>query len=530
MKLASFRLRIALLSVALAGGALVGFGLVAWRLIYVAKVSSLDAKLESQLQRMNATQSPDWWQTFAADLPRTLETQIGTPITLLAVDSAGNTVHYSVDGAQLRTVTLNMGLLLRTTAQDIAERQERIALENANSSSLDRNRQVFTPNTNAGSWRVGVINTEAGRGAIAVSLQTIDQDMAVIRNIFLVSIPSTLLMIAAGAWVLSGSALKPVRKLTSVIQQVTATGLDQQVPVGSTDVEFVELIEVFNEMLTRLERSFRQSSRFSGDAAHELKTPLAILRGELELVMQQAEPGSQLQQSLSHLMDEVSRLSTIVRKLLLLSLADAGQMTLRQDLVDVGEILAVLIEDIDLLAPTIPVKVDLKPGLEVKGDHDLLTQVLQNLIDNAIKYNLPESAATESPDPEKSDTKNPGRGKTDLDNPNPKKSNAKNQDAKNLNKHSEQQTNQQWLSVTGKKRRNKIEITIANASRAIPAEERDRIFDRFYRGDLSRNRKREGFGLGLSLSREIARAHRGELKLDHTIGEETAFTLTLPAR
>ncbi|MGB3570474.1 MAG: ATP-binding protein, partial [Phormidesmis sp.] len=341
---------------------------------------------------------------------------------------------------------------------------------------------VFTPNTAAGNWRVGVINAESGQSAIAVSLQTIDQDMAVIRNIFLVAIPSTLLMIAAGAWVLSGSALKPVRKLTSVIKRVTATGLDQQVPIGSTDVEFVELIEVFNEMLTRLERSFKQSSRFSGDAAHELKTPLAILRGELERVMQQAEPGSDLQQSLSYLLDEVSRLSTIVRKLLLLSLADAGQMSLRQDSVDIGTILDILVEDIELLAPALPVTITLEKGLKVRGDRDLLTQVLQNLIDNAIKYNLP-----------------PG-------------------------------TQRQWLSIAGNRQEKTVKITVANASKKIPAKECDRIFDRFYRGDLSRNRKREGFGLGLSLSREIARAHRGDLRLDETQGEQTAFTLTLPAK
>ncbi len=495
MKLASFRLRIALLSVALAGGALVGFGLVAWRLIYRAQVKSLEAKIDSQLRQMTPSRSTDWWRNFARDdLPRELETEIGTPIAILFADEQGKTIHYSVDGAQLRTVALDIRLLLEATAEEMLLKAAKDAAENPNSSP-GQPKRVFPSNTEAGNWLVGVITTESGKGAIAVSLQAIDQDMAVIRRIFLVVIPGTLLMIAAGAWVLSGSALRPVRKLTSVIKQVTATGLDQQVPVGSTDVEFVELIEVFNEMLTRLSRSFKQSSRFSGDAAHELKTPLAILRGELELVMQQAEPGSQLQQSLSNLMDEVSRLSNIVRKLLLLSLADAGQISLRKDFVDIGEILAVLVEDIELLAPDLPVQVDVEKGLSVKGDRDLLTQVLQNLIDNAMKYNLPESSG------------------------------------------------QQWLSITGKAEKNAIKVTVANASVKIPAEDCDRLFDRFYRGDPSRNRKREGFGLGLSLSREIARAHRGDLYLDKSHQDsshqkadkgseshqnQTAFTLLLP--
>jgi signal transduction histidine kinase len=93
-------------------------------------------------------------------------------------------------------------------------------------------------------------------------------------------------------------------------------------------------------MLSSLERSFKQASRFSGDAAHELKTPLAILQGELEWTLQKAEVGSDVQQSLSSLLDEVRRLSGIVRKLLLLSLADAGRMSLYQVEVNLVEILA----------------------------------------------------------------------------------------------------------------------------------------------------------------------------------------------
>ncbi|KPQ37219.1 MAG: Signal transduction histidine kinase [Phormidesmis priestleyi Ana] len=480
MKLASFRLRIALLSVALAGGALVSFGLIAWRLIYLEKVRSLDTKLEGQLQRMVVARSPDWWKTFNQELPNELETQTKTPITMLAVDAKGRTLHYSVSEAQLGHTTLDMGQIFSSMSDTVASKATETTTT-SHSAPAQGVPQISTQQTPNGSWRIGIASAEVGKGAIAVSLQTIDQEMALIRKIFLVSIPSTLLVIAAGAWVLAGSALRPVHKLTNVIKQVTATGLDQQVPTGSADVEFVELIEVFNQMLTRLERSFKQSSRFSGDAAHELKTPLAILRGELELVMHQAKPGSELQQSLSRLMDEVSRLSTIVRKLLLLSLADAGQMSVRQAQVDMAEILAVLIEDIELLDPDLPVTVDLDKKLLVKGDRDLLTQLLQNLIDNAIKYNLPEGS--------------PHRR----------------------------------LSIVGRRQVSSVKITVVNASRDIPPEERDRLFDRFYRGDLSRNRKREGFGLGLSLSREIARSHRGDLWLDQTPKGETGFTLTLPA-
>jgi nitrogen fixation/metabolism regulation signal transduction histidine kinase len=100
-----------------------------------------------------------------------------------------------------------------------------------------------------------------------VSLNAIAQEMAVIRNIFLISIPGLLLLVAGGAWGIAASSLHSIRRLTTVIGNVTASGLEQRVPIGTTDVEFVELIQVFNQMLERLERSFKQASRFSGDAA-----------------------------------------------------------------------------------------------------------------------------------------------------------------------------------------------------------------------------------------------------------------------
>jgi signal transduction histidine kinase len=252
--------------------------------------------------------------------------------------------------------------------------------------------------------------------------------------------------------------------------------LEQRVPIGATDVEFVELIQVFNQMLSRLEHSFKQASRFSADAAHELKTPLAILQGELERTLQQAEPGSEVQQGLSNLLDEVRRLSGIVRKLLLLSLADAGQMALYRVGVDLSGLLIEMLEDIELLAPHLEIQTEIAEDLRVQGDRDLLIQVLQNLISNAIKYNLPNG----------------------------------------------------WIRIVARRQGATVLITISNCSKEIPTGDRDRIFDRFHRGDPARTRKVEGIGLGLSLAREIARSHGGDLTLDPTLSGQTAFTLTLP--
>ena len=200
------------------------------------------------------------------------------------------------------------------------------------------------------------------------------------------------------------------------------------------------------------------------------------MQGELERTLQQAEPGSEVQQGLSNLLDEVRRLSGIVRKLLLLSLADAGQMNLHRVEVDLSGLLIEMLEDMELLAPHLETQTEIAEGLCVQGDRDLLIQVLQNLISNAIKYNLPKG----------------------------------------------------WIRIEAHRQGATVSITISNCSKEIPVSDRNRIFDRFHRGDPARTRQVEGIGLGLSLAREIARAHAGDLTLVPTLSGQTAFTLALP--
>lgn len=483
MKLRSFRLRIALLSTALAGSALVGFGAVSWFQIYNAQISRLDAQLFNQLMRATRPPERERWQFYGESLTYAFGTKTKIPIALLVLDANGNTLYQSneVPGDS----DVNRLLLRRLELAPLPpfpKREPPSKLESTNPSALapplipPPAPRFITQQTVTETWRIGAVKFRNVHVAIAVSLQAVNQQMATIRNIFLVSIPGALVLVASGAWLVSGSALRPIGQLTGVIQQVTVKGLDQRIPIGTTDVEFVELIRVFNQMLERLERSFTQASRFSADAAHELKTPLTILQGELERTLQQVKNGSEMQQRLSNLLDEVHRLSGIMRKLLLLSLADAGQMSLYLVEVDMSELLIEMVEDVELLAPHLSVQTDITKGLRLQGDRDLLIQVLQNLLSNAIKYNLPNG----------------------------------------------------WIQIHAHQTQTTLYVTIANASIDIPLGDRSRIFERFHRGDPARTRKVEGIGLGLSLAREIARAHHGDLTLDSTSSGQTAFTLTLP--
>jgi two-component system, OmpR family, heavy metal sensor histidine kinase CusS len=469
VKIRSFRLRIALLSAGLAGVALIGFAAIAWQFISVAKINQLDVKLENHVRRSTRPRSLKILQDTHNSPLRDLNAETA----LLAIDATDKPLYQTANWS----ADFVTDHLFPPRPPELPSREDRSDAESApRSAPPELPVRFITRRTATGNWRIGATRTPDTQLAIAVSLRTIDQEMAAIGNIFGVVIPGTLLLVAGGAWGLSGSVLRPVRRLTSVMQQLTVSHLDQRLPIGSTDTEFVQLIQVFNHMLERLERSFKQASRFSADAAHELKTPLAILQGELEQALQQAESGSEEQQRLSDRLDEVRRLSSIVRKLLLLSLADSGQMGIHRLAVDLSAILAMMVEDLELFAPHLSVQTDVTPGLEVWGDRDLLTQVLQNLTSNAIKYNVADG----------------------------------------------------WIRIHAKQNAATVQVTIANASQDIPATDCDRIFDRFYRGDPARTRKVEGIGLGLSLSREIARAHGGDLRLDVMLSKQTAFVLTLP--
>ncbi|MEG4996758.1 sensor histidine kinase [Microcoleus sp. B4-D4] len=507
MKLQSFRFRIALSSAVLASIALIGFSIVSWWLIYDAKVKRLDAEIKNQLIQSTRPQSTQW-DVYSDSLPSVLGMNDGeTTAALLVTDRDGNLLYRSSqwqDGLDANSLWRSLPQPPPDPARipfqleppppppppyppppdrpdSFSPRERRPPRDPPPQFDRPDFPRVFkaklaTQRTSTAVWRVGAIHSPQTQIAIAVNLQAIDREMASIRNIFLISIPVVLLLVASGAWVISRSILSPIGRLTMAIRNVTVQGLDRRVPDGSTDIEFVELIFVFNQMLERLERSFKQASRFSGDAAHELKTPLAILQGQLERALHQVESGSDVQQTLSKLLDEVRRLSEITRKLLLLSLADAGRMGLHLVEVNMSALLSEIAEDMELLAPHLDVQMAIAPNLYIKGDRDLLVQVLQNLVGNAIKYNLPKG----------------------------------------------------WLRLQANCQGKRVIVKIVNSSQDISLRERDRIFERFHRGDSTQTKKIEGSGLGLSLAREIARAHGGDIQLDAAILGQTGFILSLP--
>jgi heavy metal sensor kinase len=325
-------------------------------------------------------------------------------------------------------------------------------------------------------WQAARADLSPATAIVAADLEATEADLRdAVRGVLMWSVPLATLLTGAGAWLLSGIAMRPVNRLRDAMAQVTQKALDQRLDDRGEDREFKDMITAFNTMLARLEASFHQASRFSADAAHELKTPLTILQGRLEQALHQ--PGSEaLEGHLAQMLDEVRRLASITRKLLLLSQADAGHMPLHRVAVDLSQMLDTMVGDAQMLGTDKLLTIDVPQGLTLQADEQLLQQLFNNLLGNALRYS-------------------PTGGRIHL-------------------KATE--------STAG------VKVVIANTSQPIPEAERQRFFHRFYRGDASHNRSVEGSGLGLSLAREIARAHGGDLTLEPGPLDEVRLRVWLP--
>lgn len=335
-----------------------------------------------------------------------------------------------------------------------------------------------TIETSTGSWRVGFLGNEYVTLVVGVDLAEYARETSRFRRAFFIATPLALLGLAVAGWWPASRALRPVALLTRTAEQVTAGGLDQRVPVVAADRELRRLVDVINGMLARLEGSFEQAVRFNSDAAHELQTPLTVLQGELDNAIQSAGDGSEEQQRLSSLLEEVRRLKAVVHKLLLLARADAGRLDLQLEPVDLSDLLASALEDVEAMAPGTSVESAIAPRVSVMADADLLNGVVLNMTTNAVKYGEPNGVIR--------------------------------------------------FELAAEKEI--VRFTLSNSGESIPREDRERIFDRFYRLDASRDGRVGGSGLGLSLAREIARAHGGELALGPDQPGVTVFVLTLPSR
>jgi len=327
-------------------------------------------------------------------------------------------------------------------------------------------------------WQMARVAGRAFTGQVAANLEASQSEIKdAMWGVLGFVLPVSLLLSGIAAWVLSASLIRPVQRLRTAMRSMTPLDLRARLEVHGEDQEFKELITAYNTMLERLERSFHQASRFSGDAAHELKTPLTVLRGNIERLRRNAQD-AQAHAQLSDLLDEVSRLSAITRKLLLLSQADAGKLELQSEEVDLTQLLQELVEDARMAGANKAVQSDIAAALKTVGDLLLLRQMFNNLISNALRYT-------------------PELGRIQLN-----------------------------ASVVG----DRVAVKVFNTCSPIPSATRARFFERFFRGEDAQAYTTDGSGLGLCLALEIAIAHQGNLVLLPSADTEVVLVVDLPAK
>lgn len=473
----SFRTRIALHSVLSSGIVLAVFGLSAWLTVRAVSLRRVDGLLVDRgNQGLKSAITPERLADLERPLRPAYHEDPREPVVVLASDTSGTAVYVSPGWPR----AVPTALFAAAAADRITylAPPPRDGTRSPGPPPRPPSRPTaFTRSAGGYRWRFATVCDGHTALTVGAHLEPLTPEIPQTAAALLASLPAALVFIGVMAWLTSGRALSPLRDLTAVAEKVTAEGLDQRIPAGDEDAEFLRLVIVFNGMMDRLERSFRQATRFSADAAHELRTPLAILQAGLAAALQTAEPEWDERLHLSELFEETQRLKAIVRNLLLLAQADAGQ--LRPDLKphDLSAAVAELAEETELDAEGMRVAARIAPGVWVAAEAGLLAQVLRNLAGNATKYGHPG-----------------GDVRFDLE-----KSGAV------------------------------AALRVTNTGADIPPEDAERIFDRFFRGDESRSRGTDGVGLGLSLSREIARAHGGDLRLESSAGGVTTFLLTLPA-
>jgi len=312
---------------------------------------------------------------------------------------------------------------------------------------------------------------------IHAEIQEVHNSIPELITAYLVALPLVVGTAAFISWWLAGSVANPLIRLADAAEQINVKTLHHRMPLLEGSREIVRLGTVLNNLMERLEKSFKQSLRFAADASHELRTPLAVMRAEIETVIL-TSPSGQYADLLAVLLDENLHLSTIADKLLLLARADAGHLLPSSQEIDLGRLIDNIAEDFEIIAEVKGLHFEYRglPRVIISGDEILLRQVFFNLFENAVKYNREEG----------------------------------------------------WILTRLDLEQSKAIFSIKNSGTPIPSSSQTRLFERFFRAEESRNREIGGSGLGLSLCYEIIFAHGGTLVLDSSTDDGTIFILTLP--
>lgn len=313
---------------------------------------------------------------------------------------------------------------------------------------------------------------------IAVPMTLLETQISNRLTLLQIGIPLVLLFATLGGLFFSSRALAPVKHMIQTAQGIDASELDQRVPVPEANDEIKKLSLTLNEMLERIQKAFQSQERFVADASHQLLTPLAIMKGELEVLQKRDFDKKEFEGFLKSSLQEIDSLAKIVKDMLLLARVDAGLGGLNLQEIYLDELIFEAMSRVEKIAnaKSIRLRFDIEEDEEsrgrqaVRGDYDLLLNLLVNIIENAIKYSPP----------------------------------------------------QEMVSIRLLWKKHHSEILISDHGPGIAPDQLPLIFDRFSRGpDAERNTK--GFGLGLAIAQKIAILHHAKLFAESPLGQGARF-------
>ncbi|MCL4207189.1 MAG: HAMP domain-containing protein [Pirellulaceae bacterium] len=280
-----------------------------------------------------------------------------------------------------------------------------------------------------------------------------------------------------GGWFLSLSVLRPIQRMTETASSISASNLSQRIDLAETKSELGELAGVLNAMFARLDAAFERQTRFTADAAHELRTPLAVVLAHSELALQAKRTGEEYREALVACQRAAARMKRLTDDLLTLSRDDAANLATHRALCNLREIVETCRNTLLPLAAPARISVDARlDSVQVWGDPERLAELVANLLSNAIVYNRPDGAV------------------------------------------------EVRLADDG----TCAVLTVSDTGIGIDPEDQPLVFDRFFRCDRARSRVQGGNGLGLAICKEIVGAHGGEISLASTPDVGTTVTIRLP--
>jgi two-component system, OmpR family, sensor histidine kinase ArlS len=311
----------------------------------------------------------------------------------------------------------------------------------------------------------------------AASVKDVYEDLDRLFYLFLIIIPAGLIITGFAAYFISKAAFKPITQMSNTAKSISGENLDMRLELQESKDEVRALGETLNEMIERIDNTFRSQKRFVANASHEIKTPLTVIQTELEILEKKLNDADS-QESLKNALSEIENLTKLTNSLLTIVKLDASQSRLNLSKIRIDELLADCVQTMNKAAMNKDIRINLsiEDAFEIEADNEKLKSVFLNLIDNAIKYSFPNST---------------------------------------ILVRLEEILNDQ------------TKIIIENSGPGILPQDIPYIFNRFYRSNDTRA-EINGSGLGLAIAKEIIELHLGKITVESKTGEKTIFSVFLP--